>query len=478
MRRFIYSIVLVLLTASLIFATSKPSLDGRAVVADEGVLPQGLFAKTVGYLPGDSVSVTNPATGITINVLILGSIDPSAGVAILLSPEAADKLFITPESNTQVKITKRTGMLDESVSGSGTVVSSTSTDTLPDSLTEGLDAKLDAVDVALGTPAKPEAPVEPVTAEPEPAEEIAEPVADEPEPIAEIAEPEPENPPAEPAANEMDEASRYTITSVEEIPENSIDSKDDPVYIVEVLDAEAPQPVVEPESVAEPETVTEPVSTTEALAVATMESEPDVAPEPVVEPEPVAVPQPVEDPLSTTEALAATTVEPEMEPIESVASIDEPLEEDPSLIDPFAPIILVPAGENPPEEDIAKVASTTIKPQPLASHTAPVTPPKEGTVAKNVLSKDVDASYKSMVKSLSELEKGKYYVQVATFAEQENIDKLLKEYGSKYPFVMVPLKSGSAMQMMIGPLNVDEYGTVLARFKSLGFNDSFLRKIR
>ena len=478
MRRFIYSIVLVLLTASLIFATSKPSLDGRAVVADEGVLPQGLFAKTVGYLPGDSVSVTNPATGITINVLILGSIDPSAGVAILLSPEAADKLFITPESNTQVKITKRTGMLDESVSGSGTVVSSTSTDTLPDSLTEGLDAKLDAVDVALGTPAKPEAPVEPVTAEPEPAEEIAGPVADEPEPIAEIAEPEPENPPAEPAANEMDEASRYTITSVEEIPENSIDSKDDPVYIVEVLDAEAPQPVVEPEPVAEPEpvvepeSVAEPVSTTEALAVATMESEPDV------EPEPVAEPQPVEDPLSTTEALAATTVEPEMEPIESVASIDEPLEEDPSLIDPFAPIILVPAGENPPEEDIAKVASTTIKPQPLASHTAPVTPPKEGTVAKNVLSKDVDASYKSMVKSLSELEKGKYYVQVATFAEQENIDKLLKEYGSKYPFVMVPLKSGSAMQMMIGPLNVDEYGTVLARFKSLGFNDSFLRKIR
>ena len=478
MRRFIYSIVLVLLTASLVFATSKPSLDGRAVVADEGVLPQGLFAKTVGYLPGDSVSVTNPATGITINVLILGSIDPSAGVAILLSPEAADKLFITPESNTQVKITKRTGMLDESVSGSGTVVSSTSTDTLPDSLTEGLDAKLDAVDVALGTPAKPEAPVEPVTAEPEPAEEIAEPVADEPEPIAEIAEPEPENPPAEPAANEMDEASRYTITSVEEIPENSIDSKDDPVYIVEVLDAEAPQPVVEPETVAEPESVVEPesvaepISTTEALAVATMESEPDV------EPEPVAEPQPVEDSLSTTEALAATTVEPEMEPIESVASIDEPLEEDPSLIDPFAPIILVPAGENPPEEDIAKVASTTIKPQPLASHTAPVTPPKEGTVAKNVLSKDVDASYKSMVKSLSELEKGKYYVQVATFAEQENIDKLLKEYGSKYPFVMVPLKSGSAMQMMIGPLNVDEYGTVLARFKSLGFNDSFLRKIR
>ena len=88
MRRFIFSLLIISLTATLAFATSKPSLDGRAVVAEEGVLPAGLFAKTVGYLPGDSVSVTNPATGITINVLILGSIDPSAGVAILLSPES------------------------------------------------------------------------------------------------------------------------------------------------------------------------------------------------------------------------------------------------------------------------------------------------------------------------------------------------------------------------------------------------------
>ena len=80
------------LISTTLFAVSKPSLDGRAVVADEGILPRGLFAKTVGYLPGDSVSVTNPATGVTINVLVLGSLDPSSGVAILLSPEAADKI--------------------------------------------------------------------------------------------------------------------------------------------------------------------------------------------------------------------------------------------------------------------------------------------------------------------------------------------------------------------------------------------------
>ena len=152
MRRFIFSLLIISLTATLAFATSKPSLDGRAVVAEEGVLPAGLFAKTVGYLPGDSVSVTNPATGITINVLILGSIDPSAGVAILLSPEAADKLFITPDSNTQVKITKRTGMLDEAGSGSGTLVADTSTDTLlPNQIKDDLDSKLNSLDETLGT---------------------------------------------------------------------------------------------------------------------------------------------------------------------------------------------------------------------------------------------------------------------------------------------------------------------------------------
>ena len=104
-------------TVSILFAAALPSLDGRAVVADSGELPKGFFARTVGYLPGDSVSVTNPATGSTVDVLILGSIDASEGVAILLSPEAAERLNIRKDSNVQVKITKRSGNPDESVSG-------------------------------------------------------------------------------------------------------------------------------------------------------------------------------------------------------------------------------------------------------------------------------------------------------------------------------------------------------------------------
>src|SRR5574344_3092309 len=120
MKKFI-SFCVTLFAVATLFAAARPSLDGRALVADDGAMPKGLFARTVGYLPGDSVTVTNPATGATVDVLILGAIDPSEGVAILLSPEAADKLQIKKDANVQVKITKRTGKLDETVSGTAVI---------------------------------------------------------------------------------------------------------------------------------------------------------------------------------------------------------------------------------------------------------------------------------------------------------------------------------------------------------------------
>ena len=83
-----------------------PSISGRAVVAESSEFPKGLFCKTVGYMPGDSILVTNSVSGKKVTVLVLGSIDPSEGVAIRLSKEAADSLQIKKGSNIQVEITK------------------------------------------------------------------------------------------------------------------------------------------------------------------------------------------------------------------------------------------------------------------------------------------------------------------------------------------------------------------------------------
>lgn len=453
MRRFIFSLLIISFVATMTFATSKPSLDGRAVVADEGVLPVGLFAKTVGYLPGDSVSVTNPATGITINVLILGSIDPSAGVAILLSPEAADKLFITPNSNTQVKITKRTGMLDEAGSGTGTLVADTPTDTLlPNQMKNNLDSRLGSLDETLGT----------ATNETNSATEVA-PSEENPSalaPSAEVATPEPVVPEQAVPEQEIQAVSPdYAITAIEEVPMNHVLSEHDPVYIVESLNED---PFTGFETETEPESnLAEGTDTSEEAGVVSDETE--IAPSDEW--------PSLEDTMFADEYFAAA---------------------DSSLVDPFAPIILVPTEEHPPEEEVREevVPSFTQEepseavPEPEPEDVAPLTIVPEPVQSAVTIEDEIPYTtlgtpeQRSLMKSLSQLESGKYYVQVATFAEQKNIDRMLKEYGSKYPFVMVPLKSGRAIQMMIGPLNVDEYGAILARFKNLGFKDSFLRKIR
>lgn len=476
MRRIIFTLATVVSIASLALAASRPSLDGRAVVAEEGVMPAGLFAKTVGYLPGDSVSVTNPATGITINVLILGSIDPSAGVAILLSPEAADKLFITSESNTQVKITKRVGMLDESVSGSGTVISDTPTDSLlPNRVKDSLDSQLGAVDETLGP--TPMTATEEESPGPDPAMAAGD---DNAADLALVPAEETSGGEASPSgrtadATEEDGLSEYTITSTEEVPLNHVLAEHSPVYIVESVDETVePIPLPSPSESLEETTIAEIVEPAPSEDAEPQEPDTEIS---------AADDDGAEDSGTTEEAIVLVPVAPPApEVISSTVEetlVEEPLPEseeealaaaaDSGPDDPFSPIVLVPADENPPMD-----AGSTFTPTPL-SPAAPA-----GDVAKHIppASGGLGAANGGLVKSLSELERGKYYVQIAILAEQNNIDKLLSEYGGKYPLVMVPMKSGKAMQMMVGPLNVDEYGAILAKFKDLGFKDSFLRKIR
>ena len=183
--------------------------QGRAVVVENGVFPQGLFAKTVGYLPGDIISVTNIAGDTTIDLLVIGALDPSEGVAIMLSPEAAQAMGIDKGSNNIVKITKRSGQ-DERVYGNAVISkSSAEIEDWDDSNFDNISAEenTEAFDEAEKeapaeteeefTEPEEEAPVESEPAEEEPAEEAAEESVEEPaeelsEEPAEEAEEEPE----------------------------------------------------------------------------------------------------------------------------------------------------------------------------------------------------------------------------------------------------------------------------------------------
>ena len=517
MKRILAILLLTVSIGMIGFATSKPTIDGRAIVAEEGVLPKGLFAKTVGYLPGDSVSVTNPATGITINVLVLGSIDPSNGVAIMLSPEAAEKLFITPGVNTQVKVTKRTGSLDEVSSGLALLQG----EDIPDDLKAEIEKQIAAMEEKNSTEPVDTIPVEETFEETrdEPAETVetvvsektgavvpAEPkdvVPAEPKDVvpAETENTEPEEvtetEPAETAETVVSEKTGAAIPSETEVTEPEEVTETEPAETTETIVSEKTGAVVpaEPKDVvpAEQNTI---VPAEQNTIVPTEDLEEDSPIEEVIviqediglyeskeiAKEPITPVKPTEsEPEEEKVIPAENTKEPD--PIEEILTEDKtPAEKDlaeesvkstdTSLVDPFAPIILVPAEERLPEEkDTIDNDTMVITPVPLSTEeevtVEPVVP--ESTL---VMREDWN-----IVPTLSQLERGKYYVQFITLAEEENILRIMAAYSQKYPIVLVPLTNGSAYQVMVGPLSVHEYGMILARFKELGYKDAFARKI-
>ena len=524
MKRILAILLLTVSIGIIGFAASKPTIDGRAIVAEEGVLPKGLFAKTVGYLPGDSVSVTNPATGITINVLVLGSIDPSNGVAIMLSPEAAEKLFITPGVNTQVKVTKRTGSLDEVSSGLALLQG----EDIPDDLKAEIEKQIAAMEEKNSTEPVDTIPVEETFEETrdEPAETVETVVSEKtgavvpaeqntivPAEPKDVVPAEPKDVvPAEqntivPAETENTEPEEVTETEPAETTETIVSEKTGaavPAEPKDVVPAE-PKDVVpaeqntivpaEPKDVvpAEPKDV---VPAEQNTIVPTEDLEEDSPIEEVIviqediglyeskeiAKEPITPVKPTEsEPEEEKVIPAENTKEPA--PIEEIVTEDKtPAEKDlaeesvkstdTSLVDPFAPIILVPAEERLPEEkDTIDNDTMVITPVPLSTEeevtVEPVVP--ESTL---VMREDWN-----IVPTLSQLERGKYYIQFITLAEEENILRIMAAYSQKYPIVLVPLTNGSAYQVMVGPLSVHEYGMILARFKELGYKDAFARKI-
>ena len=525
MKRILAILLLTVSIGIIGFAASKPTIDGRAIVAEEGVLPKGLFAKTVGYLPGDSVSVTNPATGITINVLVLGSIDPSNGVAIMLSPEAAEKIFITPGVNTQVKVTKRTGSLDEVSSGLALLQG----EDIPDDLKAEIEKQIAAMEEKNSTEPVDTIPVEETFEETrdEPAETV-ETVVSEKTGAVVPAEPKDVVPaeqntivPAEP--KDVVPAEQNTIVPAEtENTEPEEVTETEPAETAETVVSEKTGAAIPSETeVTEPEEVTEtePAETAETIvsektgAVVPAEQNTIVPAEQntIVLTEDLEEDSPIEEVIVIQEDIGLyeskeiakepitpvkpTESEPEEEkvipaentkepaPIEEIVTEDKtPAEKDlaeesvkstdTSLVDPFAPIILVPAEERLPEEkDNIDNDTMVITPVPLSTEeevtVEPVVP--ESTL---VMREDWN-----IVPTLSQLERGKYYVQFITLAEEENILRIMAAYSQKYPIVLVPLTNGSAYQVMIGPLSVHEYGMILARFKELGYKDAFARKI-
>ena len=520
----LFVVILSVLLSGTIFTSFSPSLDGRAVVAPEGSMPKGVFAKTVGYLPGDSISVTSLSAKKTVDILVIGSIDSSEGVAILLSPEAAELLGLSKDANNVVKITKRSGQLDEAVAGTAVIggkVENDESDFEPEEIvsesenTAGAEEYSDSVEEISAEKAEGEEeddyaeetvepePVESVEAEENPAPETE----TEPEVIDEAVPHDSEDLENSAAESSEEAVPSEPLESAEEIPEEKVPSKEDSVEPekIDATDApeeeghsensgEIPVPVEECPEEVEPDEKLEPAEGDElSESVEKIEATDEPATEePAPEKESVSVDDDVVSEAPFEEESVSADELPEMnvensEPVENerpeaVPYVESenveagPLSEENSE-ESYEPIVLVPAESNPPESagKPAEVYKNEVSAKPAENA-------ENKAKERAAESKKPGASKKSLekykVSSLKELESGKYYIQIAVLADENNLKNTVSKFEKQYPVTLVPLASGKATQVMIGPLGMDEYGAVLNRFKKSGYKDAFLRKIK
>lgn len=497
----ILSLVFAVFTVATIFAAARPSVDGRAVVCEEGEMPKGLFAKTIGYLPGDSVTVTNPANGTTVDVLVLGSIDSGEGVAILLSAEAAEKLLIKKDSNVQVKITRRTGSIDESVSGTAVLTEESeenvsepeaeqniaeseenqdsvefeeSETPVEEKKSSETDSELDECETPVEDTETVELentePVEENTgskAEPEVLEEKPEDIENE---NSEVFDADSFDEESEALADEQkedlsesvetEELSETEDTNTENSPEPSEEDNS------EKIDAPAPEAQKEPEGEIVDEKQPKNLETEEDSAGPESFSED-------IENAEAETSDDITEDKEQSEHFESETLS-EVENTEISESV--PLAEN-TAAEEYAPIVLTPSALNPPETENENIEEES-RDEPLKEVFVPEQ--ADGKVESvSVAEENAEISgFESFVTTDTELKKGMYYLQIATLSNEENVANLTEKYGKKYPLALIKQENKNAYRVLVGPLNADEFGMIKERFESYGFKDAFLRKIK
>ncbi len=489
MRRLL-SLIVAAAALSLVPITSAWAIwEGNAGIADSTEFPgAGLYARSDMFPKNTIVEIVNLETDRSVRVVITG---PSGvpGLVAVLSPETASALNVKSGTVSRVRISVPS------------VVERPASGTLADStggLSDDPDVNPAAAVPASAQPRESAIPLEtiaageqdPLVAVVQPVDESSPPLDEEPAvvdetvPATEVASPEPQNDSAP--------ADSSAVTSVaEENPANEPELAETPP--VESNDAIAEEIAPEPseETPFEPTAV---VSTDDGVAQDS-EAADEPSPEPVVDsvasaasemiaPEAEGVNPGVmaEPELEVAKETPATTAE------ESPLVYDEPVD---ALAE--SEVTLVPAEPNPPAAPdaaesvpiaepvqpssiaVAPVPATDKKPEPAATPepVAEVAPVRQ---APSVTPTAGPAP--SKLPLVDTLEKGKYYVQLGTYANETNVRSIISSYGAKYPLTVqsTSAKGSVALKVFVGPIGKDETGAVLERFKALGYRDAFVKR--
>ena len=82
------------------------------------------------------------------------------------------------------------------------------------------------------------------------------------------------------------------------------------------------------------------------------------------------------------------------------------------------------------------------------------------------------------VPTINDLEKGKYYVQLAALSRSDLVESELSRLGNTYPLTVQLINNSEVMlyRILLGPVNLGESGALLQRFRGIGYRDAFIRQ--
>jgi hypothetical protein len=138
---------------------------------------------------------------------------------------------------------------------------------------------------------------------------------------------------------------------------------------------------------------------------------------------------------------------------------------------------MVPSEERPPEPSEPVMPASLIPP---AAAAGPVTPPPSGREAASPLppapaAAESGGAYGFSVPVITELEEGKYYLQLAASRNQDAVRMELTKIGEYWPLkVQVNEKDNYPYRILVGPVNQGESRALLLRFKG-SYQGAFVR---
>ena len=494
-------ITLLMLTVSTVL-TAGSVWDGSVSVARYGYLPQtGMYAASNAFPQNTRVTVTNPDTGKSVDVIVLERLEDN-NLFLVLSFDAAEAVGIGYGDIFHGNISKQL------TSGPGTeddFAYNPDPDVNPSALSGGyselaliqeyIDSELGGVDESLIIPdTEVVSEIPEITLVPEPVEVVEEIVEDTPvvedlitedlvPDLAEGVEDEPDIPLVEIIPHEdvyNDEVEEILpipdIVEITPVPELVEEAEDD-IPLVVGMSTSVPLVVVAAADVSDnipelpvPEEDT-PVITSMSMEILEKTESGIIISElpelPIIE---------VEEVLSDEKpaAVSMTADVVEIEEVEDislilplVAAVEDEIPVDEADVE--VEVVLEPSDLRPPVVDIVE------EPEVVDEVVEEITSVSEPVEVAEVEEAPIPAAATyNMTRVLAE---GSYYLQLGAYREQYSALDLASRLGGMYPVTVFISDSDTLnYKVMVGPLGQDESGAVLYSLRSSGYPDAFLRK--